>query len=406
MWPVKFHLRDKNVAAAIMQITPAPGTMKLSPTDITKALSHFAAHEPPRLQPPSCEMCDASRDLQLCKSCSCVYYCGEAHRSQDRSRHEALCNQVETLRKRLGDLEVTLQGLAGPARVRGIMDALATPEEAMGADQARMLDWLRYLDTCIELAGRLLTSHGGFGARRRIIEISRHYLRHVLEVRRHNSRDIEDRLPAIDIRLGQDQDAYDLCKWYATMGRVPNVARLASDPSAPFLHIKNADVLEPPDLWTNMGMTLTGLSHACAVALIKVRVLQDVLDIRNAIWLFRTTRGFGMPLEVVNMIIDSCKGPILRGRRDIILRTTGQATDLIRHLEKQVSSMHDSIARRKPDFWRGLLDDPGVALQASAPQYQYGQSGDWLVTYNSIFAWYESAGAVKTMRRVISRDIR
>lgn len=75
-------------------------------------------------------------------------------------------------------------------------------------------------------------------------------------------------IPALYIRLGRDQAAYDFMKWYATTGQDPRYNW--GDIDLPFLDIKDGDVLESPaGMWTDEWLDL---SHCSAVVLVKVRV--------------------------------------------------------------------------------------------------------------------------------------
>lgn len=51
------------------------------------------------------------------------------------------------------------------------------------------------------------------------------------------------------------------------------------DMSSPYLNLKDENVFKEPSWWMDTGMSI---SHAVAVMLIKVRILNDLLSINNA----------------------------------------------------------------------------------------------------------------------------
>ncbi|KAF5120840.1 hypothetical protein E5D57_013176 [Metarhizium anisopliae] len=102
---------------------------------------------------------------------------------------------------------------------------------------------------------------------------------------------VRDMIPALYIRLGRDQAAYDFMKWYATTGQDPRYNW--GDIDLPFLDIKDGDVLESPaGMWTDEWLDL---SHCSAVVLVKVRVLLDIQAVQNALYAL----GGNVPQEVI-----------------------------------------------------------------------------------------------------------
>lgn len=62
--------------------------------------------------------------------------------------------------------------------------------------------------------------------------------------------DVRDVIPALNIRLGRDQAAYDFMEWYTTTGQDSRYNW--GDIDLPFLDVKAGDVLESPmGMWTD-----------------------------------------------------------------------------------------------------------------------------------------------------------
>lgn len=72
---------------------------------------------------------------------------------------------------------------------------------------------------------------------------------------------VRDVAPALDLRLGKDQECYDFCKWWATTGQEGNYD--SGNLDNPYLDVKNADVFEP--LPENLVGKWPSLSHSVAI---------------------------------------------------------------------------------------------------------------------------------------------
>ncbi|KAF2161582.1 hypothetical protein M409DRAFT_27977 [Zasmidium cellare ATCC 36951] len=79
-------------------------------------------------------------------------------------------------------------------------------------------------------------------------------------------------IPALMIRLGKDQEAYDFIKWYETSG---------NDMSLPYLNLHDEDVFENPE--AALGDRKFGdLANQSCLALIKFRLLSDLQSLQNS----------------------------------------------------------------------------------------------------------------------------
>lgn len=90
----------------------------------------------------------------------------------------------------------------------------------------------------------------------------------VLQLNRSDALGVRYMVPAMMVRLGNDQEAYDFLKWWATSGRESKYDW--GDPHAPYLQLRGEDMLEDVVLWT---VKEAELADQVVVLLIKLRLL-------------------------------------------------------------------------------------------------------------------------------------
>lgn len=100
-----------------------------------------------------------------------------------------------------------------------------------------------YMRARYSMVDTMLMSYGTAGGLVDLIETCLHHLLDMITLCRGDNMGLRDLIPALYIRLGRDQDAYDFIKWYATTGSESDYDW--GDMSLPFLDTKNADVLAP-----------------------------------------------------------------------------------------------------------------------------------------------------------------
>jgi hypothetical protein len=102
-----------------------------------------------------------------------------------------------------------------------------------------------------------------------------------------------DVVPALYIRLGRDQEAYDFCKWWAIAGH--DSKHDWGDVNAPYLDTNAADVFEGVELFTGSRFYLP---HVVAVTLLKLRLLIDLESLQRA----KEIAGPHVPREILDTI--------------------------------------------------------------------------------------------------------
>lgn len=341
-------------------------------------------NDPPQLKPAACEICQKTDNIMRCGACRSVFYCGRDHQTEDRPSHKTLCKGVKTRQDRLDKEEKPLREFTGYGLTQGSLF-----EEKAGNFWS-ILETRPYMRARLDVVVTLLRSFGGFNGRAAGVEIALDHVRDMLRLCRGDNLGVRDMMPALYIRLGRDQEAYDFCKWYATEGKRSDYDW--GDASLPFLDIKDADPLEDTDLWA--GGSWPALSHASSVALIKLRVLLDLIAIQGA------TQGV-TPDGRLNDIRENLASPITRARPEFLTAAAEDTAVRITALRKQISAIFLAVDMYNPHYWPAILNDPGPALVSTPEPYTIGSKPEaFLIVNYNIPAWYETKGGVKLMQEI------
>jgi hypothetical protein len=140
-------------------------------------------------------------------------------------------------------------------------------------------------------------------------------LDHLLDMLRLNRKDnmgVRDLIPALYIRLDQDQERYDFLKWWLTY---PNsLDDWDEDADEPFLNIKNANALENP---AGFGRVHHSLAHYAMLYLLKLRMVLNIV----AIELVTKRTEPKCPPPLLETVLSHITSPTLKNnpavRRDI-----------------------------------------------------------------------------------------
>ncbi|KAM4065775.1 MYND finger domain-containing protein [Hirsutella rhossiliensis] len=259
------------------------------------------------LTPRACEVCQRRDGLLRCSGCQSVYYCGRDHQ-RARAR---LKREEQMLRDNPGDIITPANVFdSGVGRFWGIFETRP------------------YMRARFGLVDILLQHFGSAGGRVDVVRAALDHLLDMLRLCRSDNMGLRDLIPALYIRLGRDQAAYDFVKWYATTGQ--DSYYNWGDVDLPFLDVKDADVLEPSQgLW--LEKSCLDLSHAVTVALLKVRVLLDLQAVQNAARMLRGT----VPPEIIDLIRARLVGSVVEARPEILRSTAEEIAPLVQEIKRQ-----------------------------------------------------------------------
>ena len=326
-----------------------------------------------------CNCCGATQGLTRCAACKVTLYCSRDHQVLDRKRHAAHCKAVKQARNALDREEQTLRDDPGD----GLFSPANPFETSIGHFWGILStrDYMRARYALIEAILKIKTLDA--------VSSAAEHIRDILRLCRSDNMGVRDMLPAIYLRLGQDQDAYDFIKWYRTKGSAGDYDWGNMD--LPYLDVVDADVFESPRYlcgkWPTFG-------YLVCVTLIKIRLLLDLVALLNA--------GCLAPklppelLDRVKLFIPST-GPVWKNH-EILSRT--DYSDLIVKLSSQVDELYVAVIKVNKHFWPALLK-PGTHLTARPEYYSPGTESEMQrMLQFSYDSWVETPGSIdfiKTM---------
>ncbi|OAQ67612.1 MYND finger [Pochonia chlamydosporia 170] len=337
----------------------------------------------------ACELCHRREGTLLrCSACQSIYYCGRDCQAKDRETHKTPCKLIKKARLLYEDED---------HKLRNSPDDPFLPENIFENFAGRfwgILETRPYMRARYHLVDTILLSYGTAGGPVDSVKTSLDHLLDMIRLCRGDNLGVRQVVPALYIRLGRDQDAYDFMKWYGTAGKSRRYDWGNMD--LPFLDVRGADALEPPTPW--LRECLLDFSHTVAVMLIKVRVLLDPQSIHNT----RIALTGAIPQEVIEMIREQLVGSIVASRQNILLGTTEETTQLAEVMKKQIKDLYTAIQKYNPYFWNLLINDPdaGVLRRPNGGYTHWSKEEALLVLGFNYAAWYETMGAMDMLRKL------
>ncbi|KAF7561032.1 hypothetical protein G7046_g3102 [Stylonectria norvegica] len=338
------------------------------------------------LKPRACPVCHQKKDLSRCSSCQVIYYCGRDHQASHRATHKCCCLKVKKARALLQSEEQKLRDLPpDPYSFYNVFEDHVG--QFWGITETRPYMRARY-----GVAEATLKHLGPAGGYVDAVQVSLDHLKDMLRLCRGDNMGVRQLIPALYIRLGRDQEAYDFVKWYSTVKSDYDWG----DMDLPFLDLKGEDALESPtgmwvkDRWLDLAFSV-------AVTLIKVRVLLDLQALQNAT---RALRGT-VPQEIIEIIRGQLVGGVVESRLEILLADTAETSRIVTTIKGQIKDLYKSIDKYNTHFWPSILYNPGPAVAASPEIYSAGtKSESNLVVGYSYASWAETPGALEMAKAI------
>lgn len=333
---------------------------------------------------PHCSHCSkssTSNKLLRCQGCNAVFYCGRDCQLADREDHKRACNEVKKTQQALSREERRLRSLPPDM----FLPANLFEEHAghfWGIHETRPYMRARY--ALLKALLKIKTHAAVKAAHENAMEM--------LRLCRSDNMGIRDLVPALYLRLGQDQECYDFCMWWVTTGNEGDYDW--GDMNLPFLNIKGSNILDrvDPEVFRPYG---GDLAEMVAFTLVKVRLLLTVRALYNSSLL--AGRLPKLPQEIMDIIRMQVINDTPAANRVAVTNNDGQAA-LIRELEKQVQELYMFTDIKNNHFWRALLHPCGH-LTARFDTYSPGsvEETQRALQY-SYDAWMESPGAIDVIR--------
>ncbi|KAL9051209.1 MAG: hypothetical protein Q9206_004794 [Seirophora lacunosa] len=297
----------------------------------------------------------------------------------DRERHASQCKVIKRARALLEREEQKLRDEPG----EGVFYPANVFETSVGHFWGVLStrDYMRARFALVEAILKVKT----FDA----VKAAAEHIRDMLRLCRSDNMGVRDLLPALYLRLGRDQEAYDFIKWYETKGNESNYNW--GDMDLPYLDVVNADVFESPKYLCGRYHDLANL---VCVALLKIRLLLDLVALLNAGCLAPK-----LPAELLDRVkyFIPSTDPV---RNNSKVMSSTDYTSLIVTLSSQVDQIYVTVAKINKYFWPALLN-PGTHLTARPSMYSEGSKEDMQLKLQYCYdAWKETPGSIdfiKTM---------
>ncbi|KAK5053918.1 hypothetical protein LTR84_001880 [Exophiala bonariae] len=297
------------------------------------------------------------------------------HQTSDRDSHKKDCNKIKKKHAALATEEQRLRDFPGdfmtPANVFEEREG-----HFWGILETRTYMRLRY--ALIEALLKVNT--------RDAVQAALDHAMDMLRLCRSDNIGVRDRVPALYLRLGMDQEAYDFCKWYATDGSRGDYDW--GDMNLGFLDVKDANIFE------SSMLEFLGCQDAnilIVIALIKIRLLHQLIDLRSS----NAIRD-QVPQEVLDKVRRALVTKVVLKEKDIMDEM--DPTAMILNLRLDIETLFFSIQESCPYFWPALLD-PEQHLSARPAYYSSGslEQTQLYVQYN-YHAWAETPRALDVIK--------
>lgn len=333
---------------------------------------------------PCCQLCGSTKNLSECAACKVTTYCSRDHQITHGERHAHECKAVKKARDIFDHEEQKLRDFPGDSLTP------AYPFENSVGDFWGILETRNYMRARFALveALRKLKTYDA-------VRTATEHIRDMLRLCRSDNMGVRDLLPALLLRLGQDQQCYDFIKWWQVMGRVDDYDWCDTD--LPFLSIEDANVFESVGY---LCSDLSELSHLVCVVLLKVKLLLDLENLANSAFL-----GGKLPQELADRVRHFIPLSSIV-REDIKLSSITDHARLIKDLSRQVDPVFRAVARTNEHFWPALLS-PAAHMGPQPRSHSAGSVQEMQLQLNySCDAWNETPGALHFVQELQRKQLK
>lgn len=326
-----------------------------------------------------CSACFKKEKVSPCEDCNVVVYCSQDHQLAHLPTHKPQCDAIKQAQVALEKEEADVRAEQG--EVVTLPGRGATMFEEYAGYFWEIPETRQYMRARRNLLSALLIINTELAVKAALDNILE-----MLRLCKGDHLGVRDLAPSLYLRLERDQECYDFLKWWSTDSGDHDW----DDMEAPFLNLKNEDVLE--DLKEgNFGKRFSTLSHTASVMLIKIRLVEDLKALQNSAVL-----GEKIPQEILYIIQSHVVGSIVAEKRYLM-----ESKDLlprINEIEDQIEKLYRAIDRTNQYFWPAMLK-PGRHLTANPTDYCRGNVQEMQLALQYCHAsWEETPGAKEKIR--------
>lgn len=207
-------------------------------------------------------------------------------------------------------------------------------------------------------------------------------------------------IPAFMSRMGgQDQQAYDLIKWYQTSGQDSHYDW--GDMSLPYLNLHDEDLFESIDLVTDDD-GFGELSFYSALVLIKFRLLSDLRSLEAS-----TVIGEKVPQEILHTIQENISSILARNQKLVQdVRDGKNIQPYIKAIEQQLDVLYARVERINGHLWP-TLPFARLAMAEKPDTYSPGERSEVIMVLHIEYeAWDETPGAIEWVKKKLREQRR
>ncbi|KAL8671160.1 MAG: hypothetical protein Q9168_004337 [Polycauliona sp. 1 TL-2023] len=342
----------------------------------------------------SCNFCGSLTAPWQCEYCHVAWYCNEHHQNLDEKSHSPSCDAITAakdglIRKKIYDHVISTH-LPWRHGDTDVGDDLLFPAEHLGPDFDHNFRSDNYPESCWDYVEALIKANT-FAALERAAEASHRILRCCSS----DPLELRNELPGVYLRLGRDQEAYSLIKWWES-NELSAEEIHKSHPIVPYLdNAPTVDVFEQPSATISAIGGNRSLVNIFCVTLLKIKILFN-LRILQEIQILHPK----LPQELVNMVgyhlplID-----VVRKNRTVMGQ--GDYTGLIEDITNQINMCFEAVEEENTHLWPSLVNSElrpgGSVYRPSADK----RTVDFVLDrcYES---WAETPGAIDLIRSLLN----
>ncbi|KAF7186711.1 Rho GTPase-activating protein gacZ, partial [Pseudocercospora fuligena] len=332
----------------------------------------FSTMATPKLLDSQCSYCETKCTGNLCAGCKVVRYCSKEHQTEDWPRHKSQCTVVKKTRSAMDREE------------RKLHEDLDDNDPFQNGDP---------FETGVGHFWGLIETRSYMKIKtKEAVQVALDQANDCFRLCHSDNMGVRDMAPALMIRLGKDQQAYDFLKWHCTTGQEGDYDW--GDMSLPYLDLKDENVMEA--LHENMHHKYGGIAEMAAMTLIKLRLLFDIRELEQ-----RSPVGEKVPQEILDLVREQMASDII-SRNESLMSDIRNGVSLKPHIQKlegQLDVLFQAAKQNNECFWPAIVN-PGSALTARPATYSMGSREEMELKLQYLYeAWEETPGAVEWVKQ-------
>lgn len=205
----------------------------------------------------------------------------------------------------------------------------------------------------------------------------------MLRLSRGDNMGVRSQVPALYLRLGRDQEAYDFLKWYAQDYDWGDVDQ-------PFLDVRGADPFEPIDV-EKSGISID-LSLKVALLLLKSRLFVDVSLLEG----FLQKLGDKAPQDRMEIVREECMSDTMLNRRDIV--DAADYAPIMVSLRQQMVAIYNNIKKHNK-YIIPALENPSRYSHSQIGPYMLGDESEAVMAFR--YSWYSWVECPSVLQQIL-----